>query len=131
MLFERGDDEITFLQLTKGFDIARFVRPITCVILGSNAGIQIYVLSLAVNPHPAAEVLERSRSHSRPTGLRAWLVHRQTHRAGLAHPRLNLLVFTTPETSRTPVKEFVEFYNYRRYHHGIGNMTPADVYFAR
>ncbi len=27
--------------------------------------------------------------------------------------------------------EFIEFYRYRRYHEGVGNATPADVYYGR
>jgi putative transposase len=45
--------------------------------------------------------------------------------------RLNLLVFTTPEALRAAMAEFIEFYKYQRYHEGIGNVTPADVYYGR
>jgi transposase InsO family protein len=45
--------------------------------------------------------------------------------------RLNLLVFPSPEALRAAMAEFIEFYNHRRYHEGIGNVAPADVYYGR
>lgn len=45
--------------------------------------------------------------------------------------RLNLLVYTSPEQLRVALGEFIEFDNHRRYHEGIGNVTPTDVYYAR
>jgi putative transposase len=45
--------------------------------------------------------------------------------------RLNLLVYTSPEQLRAAMVEFIEFYNHRRYHEGVGNVTPADVYYGR
>jgi putative transposase len=44
--------------------------------------------------------------------------------------RLNLLVYTSPEALREAMAEFIEFYNHQRYHEGIGNVTPADVYYG-
>jgi putative transposase len=37
----------------------------------------------------------------------------------------------SPEALRAAMAEFSEFYNYRRYHEGIGNVTPADVCYRR
>jgi putative transposase len=45
--------------------------------------------------------------------------------------RVNLLVYTSPGLLRAAMVEFIEFYNQRRYHEGIGNVTPADVYQSR
>jgi RNA-directed DNA polymerase len=45
--------------------------------------------------------------------------------------RLNLLVYTSPELLRVAMADFIRFYNHERYHEGIGNVTPADVYYGR
>src|SRR5713226_1000053 len=45
--------------------------------------------------------------------------------------RLNLLVYTSPEVLRAAMADFIRFYNHERYHEGIGNVTPADVYHGR
>ena len=44
---------------------------------------------------------------------------------------MNLLVWASPEELRAAITEFIEFYNQRRYHEGIGNVAPADVYYWR
>lgn len=36
-----------------------------------------------------------------------------------------------PEQLKERLSEFVEYYNFRRYHESINNLTPADVYFGR
>ncbi len=45
--------------------------------------------------------------------------------------RLNLLIYTSPELLRLAMADFIRFYNHERYHEGIGNVTPADVYYGR
>lgn len=45
--------------------------------------------------------------------------------------RVNLLVYTSPEELARAVGEFIETYNHRRYHEGIGNVAMADVYYGR
>jgi transposase InsO family protein len=45
--------------------------------------------------------------------------------------RINLLVYTSPDLLRAAMADFIRFYNHERYHEGIGNVTPADVYHDR
>jgi hypothetical protein len=44
---------------------------------------------------------------------------------------LNVLVYTSPEALERALAEFIEYYNQTRYHEGIGNVAPADVYYGR
>jgi hypothetical protein len=44
---------------------------------------------------------------------------------------LNLLAYTSPEILWAAMADFIRFYNHERYHEGIGNVTPADVYHGR
>jgi len=45
--------------------------------------------------------------------------------------RMNLLVYTSPDHLRRTMQDFIAYYNHRRYHEAIGNVTPADVYYGR
>lgn len=45
--------------------------------------------------------------------------------------RMNLLVYTSPDELRRTMQAFLDYYNHRRYHEAIGNVTPADVYYGR
>jgi len=36
-----------------------------------------------------------------------------------------------PGELKQAIRAFIEYYNYRRYHEGLGNVTPYDVYTGR
>ena len=40
-------------------------------------------------------------------------------------------IYYTPEELSEKIGEWVEYYNNRRYHEAINNVTPADRYFGR
>ena len=44
---------------------------------------------------------------------------------------LHLVPYEMPSELREAITAFVEYYNYRRYHEGLGDVTPYDVYIGR
>ena len=44
---------------------------------------------------------------------------------------INIIPYEMPSELEEAIRAFVEYYNYRRYHEGIGNVTPYDVYTDR
>ncbi len=44
---------------------------------------------------------------------------------------LSLLPYEMPGELKEAITDFVDYYNYRRYHKALGNVTPADVLYGR
>ncbi len=44
---------------------------------------------------------------------------------------VKLLIYELPSALEAAIAGFVDYYNHRCYHEGIGNVTPADVYQGR
>jgi transposase InsO family protein len=39
--------------------------------------------------------------------------------------------YYSPDQLRERINEFIQYYNHRRYHESLDNLTPADVYFGK
>jgi len=44
---------------------------------------------------------------------------------------INQVPYDMPSELKEAIRAFIEYYNYRRYHEGLGNVTPYDVYTGR
>ena len=44
---------------------------------------------------------------------------------------INLVPHEMPSELKEAIRGFIEYYNYRRYHEGLGNVTPYDLYNGR
>jgi transposase InsO family protein len=44
---------------------------------------------------------------------------------------VNQLTYEFPSQLEQAIVDFVDYYNYRRYHKALGNVTPADVLYGR
>ena len=44
---------------------------------------------------------------------------------------IRLVSYEMPSELREAIRAFIEYYNYRRYHEGLGDVTPYDVYTRR
>ncbi len=44
---------------------------------------------------------------------------------------INQVPYDMPSKLKGAIKAFIEYHNYRRYHEGLGNVTPNDVYTGR
>ena len=44
---------------------------------------------------------------------------------------INQVPYEMPSELKEAIRSFIEYYNYRRYHEGLGNVTPWDVYTGR
>ena len=45
--------------------------------------------------------------------------------------QITLLPYEMPSELEEAIRSFVDYYNYQRYHEGLGNVTPHDVYTGR
>jgi transposase InsO family protein len=45
--------------------------------------------------------------------------------------KINQVPYDMPSELKEAIRAFIEHYNYRRYHEGLGNVTPYDVYTGR
>jgi len=44
---------------------------------------------------------------------------------------IKLLPYEMPSELKEAIKAFIDYYNYQRYHEGLGDVTPYDVYIGR
>lgn len=95
--------------------------------------------TVLLSDNGAGYISQQFNQYLRLVGIRhitASPVHPQTngkieryHRTVKAE--INQVPYDTPGELKEAIRGFIDYYNYRRYHEGLGNVTPYDVYTGR
>jgi outer membrane protein OmpA-like peptidoglycan-associated protein len=47
------------------------------------------------------------------------------------HTTTSIINYYSPDQLKAKLEEFVKYYNFKRYHESLQNLTPSDVYFGQ
>jgi len=95
--------------------------------------------SVLLSDNGAGYICQQFNQYLRQVGIRhivASPFHPQTNGKIERYHRtlkgtINQVPYDMPSELKEAIRAFVEYYNYRRYHEGLGNVTPYDVYTGR
>lgn len=94
---------------------------------------------MPLSDNGAGYISQQFNAHLRPVEIEhitASPFHPQTNGKTERYHRslkeqINQLPYDLPAELKSTIRSFIEYHNYRRYHEGLGNVTPCGVYAGR